>query len=188
MIRKSRGLTKEGKWVYGWYIETFWSCENKICSTICPDEFESHHQLVVPETVGMSTGLKDKNGKEIYEGDIVASGTLHLEIILKNRTIKYKEHIKKRGQIIMNAREAKEISNRNSNKVIEPKINYLLAIVFGKIRTAADQGKYSCEIQSHPLIPSKIPDARRKSLVTHLKSLGFEVEQPQEDTIIITWL
>lgn len=54
-----------GKWYYGYYVNRFHDCI--IHSGVQPDDYE----IVKPKTVGQYTGLTDKNGKRIFEADIV---------------------------------------------------------------------------------------------------------------------
>lgn len=91
---KFRGLRTDGEgWVHGYYWFDNQNKKHKITSDLSDDNFRCYE--VIPETVGQFTGLKDKNEKEIFEGDIVEFKTrrYHLGADKGLQTIKFKSAV-----------------------------------------------------------------------------------------------
>lgn len=87
-MRPYRGKTKNGKcgWVYGWYIEYNFggTIDEPKMHYYIVENWRDHSQLsgrlteVIPKTVGQQVGKQDKDGVEIYAGDIVEFNVVNM--------------------------------------------------------------------------------------------------------------
>ena len=103
---KFRGkIVENGKWVYGCYFYGYQNYsymetkEKKHYIEWYDEQNHYHVDEVIPSTVGQYTGLKDKNGKEIWEGDRV----VHTSFPRDGQQVRYENGCFVVGQMALNS-------------------------------------------------------------------------------------